>query len=1087
MPLPWEDEKEEPANLPANSVSFTAWVKCSFKPALGERLKCRFKWFTSDGEMSEQVDAGAIGSWDRTRVEPGTVPGPDGEPPEPRMIHSVFEKKSEKIKASCAFCRSMPGLRLVMSVQYSGGEEGDEDGAQDIEKDIVLPLAPLMMMREDDEHAQLEVTEEKGLAGSEIPGLSVFVVGVRCSTAVLSNDIADYLNPVLVSVDGVRSLPKEPHLGQNSCAFARMSGLGRKEQTELVPIDEKGKAAFNFHSAFFVGPWRQHELREYMHTEKIMIEVHDRDPPEEVVDEDDGVEKEQERKRSRSRGRTSSKEDYRKVHPHGIARIPLAELLNPAISRPINIRAQVEPAARNKRQRGKGAGGATMTAASLFGEGAQDLLSSITARRQEHAPGFLDSGTYVSVTLTIARPIKSASVIQNQLADDVGTKKKKKKSPSRGNSKVSIATANESESFECYGRVVFVFDYRKTTVVKRLLSMVNEINTRSVGLDAGGGRSLATQKLTAEQKEDRTLDILTGFIVMDRSMRVIVIEGLRHGSLPSIVEEVGRPQKNSRKWKVLYHPDIGFSSRLYADFDLSLKQIKLRQSSIDFLMHRPELYDHSRCEQETTNALQGLLELRRAERIHSLKELNAFPSSTGLLEIETQYGDFVTDAELSGGCLVDENKSAYSGAGRSTRTNSPVRSQHGSQVATSKTRPEKLLTVDDEESEGVESEREAPTRRARITMKAELDTKNHSFLERQRTRIEEGPPDMHRRNTEMIREISLENARTRPRHIRRMDHHLDDEEEIYIYSGQKLNCCEKQKRTLREEMLKNADKTMWTYSAAYNTGCFPLLEKEPELKDLLRNSGHAPKILWENSKVIPPKFYSTALEEPWMENAGSSETTMRAFKPHVKGAFEVGGLGNGRDVLPLRRNPPPLQETAERAGPSDGRVAVGGEDKSAKATFCQNKRFQVTVRPPADRPDIVDKFSTTILQDKPQQRGLCYEARRVPREIGEKWGRNAHNRNVECPPPSLGCFEEYMEPKSTCEHPEPFGRSCARVVAPALAASRTFCSSGKQQPWQVTAAITTKGGPHVRKHDAPLSARERAADPHFRAAPMSAR
>merc|ERR1719262_1448475 len=236
----------------------------------------------------------------------------------------------------------------------------------------------------------------------------------------------------------------------------------------------------------------------------------------------------------------------------------------------------------------------------------------------------------------------------------------------------------EEKRYERFGRVVFVLDYNKTAAVKQILALITLHNTKVMKMESGPSRALATRQLTDAEKKDHTLDILTGFIVMDRTSRIILIEGLRSGALKDVVEAVGRPQKNHKKWKMLYHPDVGFSERRYIDFDLCLKQIKLRQHSLEVLMQRPDLYDRSRTEEDVAITLECLMEMKRAERMHTLKLNCSFPTAKNLLTIETQYGDFVTDLELEGGCVDDDGTKTDGSKGSKSKGSKSKGSQGGS-------------------------------------------------------------------------------------------------------------------------------------------------------------------------------------------------------------------------------------------------------------------------------------------------------------------------------------------------------------------------------------------------------------------------
>ncbi|CAE8622067.1 unnamed protein product, partial [Polarella glacialis] len=171
----------------------------------------------------------------------------------------------------------------------------------------------------------------------------------------------------------------------------------------------------------------------------------------------------------------------------------------------------------------------------------------------------------------------------------------------------------QTERYERFARMVIVVDYKRTTVVKKLLATVNSNNVGAMNLESGQARALAAVELTEKQKDDQNLDILTGFIVMDRNTRIIVVEGLRDGAMKKVVEVVGTV--STKKLKVLFNQELGFSKRLYTDFNLVLKQVKLRQPTLQGLTQRPDLCLPGRGEEEVTRGLNQLMEMKRAERL----------------------------------------------------------------------------------------------------------------------------------------------------------------------------------------------------------------------------------------------------------------------------------------------------------------------------------------------------------------------------------------------------------------------------------------------------------------------------------------
>jgi len=253
-------------------------------------------------------------------------------------------------------------------------------------------------------------------------------------------------------------------------------------------------------------------------------------------------------------------------------------------------------------------------------------------------------------------------------------------------------------------------------MLKRLLTLVADCNVKALGMDSGQTKALVTVELKQDQKEDPDLDILTGFIVMDRETRIVVIEGLREGAMLRVAHALGiGNQKNTKEFRALFNPGVGFISRLYADFNLCLKQIKLRQPTLEVLTQRPDLYDDSYTDTEVNAALQNLMEMKRAERLHVLNYITGWPSARSILTIETQYGKFVANQELEGGCIGIESRSQCS---RRPKTTSSGSFGAGTEA--------KGPGLDDDGDDDMDDETDSDIdqlslRKCRLTLKAPLD------------------------------------------------------------------------------------------------------------------------------------------------------------------------------------------------------------------------------------------------------------------------------------------------------------------------------------------------------------------------------
>lgn len=106
---------------------------------------------------------------------------------------------------------------------------------------------------------------------------------------------------------------------------------------------------------------------------------------------------------------------------------------------------------------------------------------------------------------------------------------------------------------------------------------------------------------------------------------------------------------NISSHRFIFNNDVGYGERLYLDFNLSPKHIKIRQNLETLSGTKPELYDVTRVSPEIFEIIAQLRETKRAIRIeHCKKYLDCFPTSKTLTALEILYGDYISDQELEG-------------------------------------------------------------------------------------------------------------------------------------------------------------------------------------------------------------------------------------------------------------------------------------------------------------------------------------------------------------------------------------------------------------------------------------------------------
>lgn len=85
-------------------------------------------------------------------------------------------------------------------------------------------------------------------------------------------------------------------------------------------------------------------------------------------------------------------------------------------------------------------------------------------------------------------------------------------------------SVKEDLSGAIFERMVIIMPYKSPEAVKLIEETFESINLEGLGLE--NARYLNTKELSEEDKENRSLDFLGGFEIMDSEFRMFIIEGL---------------------------------------------------------------------------------------------------------------------------------------------------------------------------------------------------------------------------------------------------------------------------------------------------------------------------------------------------------------------------------------------------------------------------------------------------------------------------------------------------------------------------------------------------------------------------------
>jgi len=1176
MVRPWENPKPDPDNLVASAVSFTAFAEATCDRTLGALIKIEFRWFAENGQLTDQVDTGPVALWKdplNPDVEPqplesdqssnikkkkdqgklaspgvevsaasSPMPGPEEVPQVPVLRR--FEKKSPNLQASCEFVRRLVNLSLVIRVHYpsqrpmssrpqtSQTQAASDTGEQAegtvtvLTKEFTLPLAPLLVRG-----SSPQVTEDI-CAALGCDGVEGLRIGARCDGPVLSEDLARHLNPMLITLEGVHKLPQDEHLGQmRDEVHAVLNAFGERRLAAAQTLDKRGGAKFRFHNVFFVGTWNWHELRDFVQTERLAIEVHDRGMPSMVAMRLSSPSKEALSSSSTDAAKAGARKGaavetqqpesvadtvVEKAEPEprnntnlsghfGVARFSLADIVTMRRPQPLAMRIAIEPAAVGSGASGNVPGkpsrrGAVASNNSATSEAAQQgELTTDTEEApktappivaHEHAPGYIDNNSYVSVTVTLARSLHPAPIQPRGPLPEVLQASSPPQQESRAGSKQERAELDDQNSradvidqaaverYERFQRIVLIMKYRQTSKLKSLLHLVKETNdpsspngstfpSRQVSASAeeekGAGEDVELKELLQQGDEQ---DILTGFVFLDRRTRIVVIEGLRNGVVwKKVLEVIGVGiERNTRKFRVIYNPRIGFRHRLYGDFVPNLKQVKLRVSSLEKLLQRAELYNATKSDQEAASALMTLAELKRVERLHHLKASTCFPTAAGICAVEAHHGDVVKDIELEGGCMARDEESG-SERSRTTSTSynrtrrSTSRAQSPSRSSSVSRRVESTHDKDDSDESDVSFDDLPVERGPRLTMKAPLNSDNAAYRKSISLRNSMRPVDFHERNREMLTARSAEHAANNTLGRKVPDQSfLEGLTVVHCYSGQALNSAELQKRAIRKKLEGREKEVLLTYSQDRNTGVFPLLEKEVDLSNVLRapdpnyietrEPWQYPKPRDSSHYRKPDRDVSDArkddLKDIWDEGALNSKLECRKGPMH--NVFDAKSLGiGGAHVIEMRR--PGLRNVEGAPPPSATRL----EREIERGPLCpriQKEEMKIAKFNNMGSMNTVDKYHRGILESAPVDKAFRFDKRAVPDFIAAKYGKGRNKTgNVEPAPVTFQLEEEFLEEPRNSKAPFHLAALCAKDVthkAPLSAREKRTLESSKK-------------------------------------------
>ena len=450
------------------------------------------------------------------------------------------------------------------------------------------------------------------------------------------------------------------------------------------------------------------------------------------------------------------------------------------------------------------------------------------AQRMARLPGrYIEAGTCIKISAKLERPIFPHSF---SYEDGI--------------------VSNEIERRPLFTRAVYLFPYREVRFLQLILRQIAAINQEALP-----GVSIRSYQLTEEQInacEDGSLDVITGFHIVDSNFRIIVVEGLAASAMSKIERAVLREDANSSSIKIIRDSSIRFTRRLYTRFNVDLKVVHIREP-LEHMVKGPDIYDRNIVDEQCYKALMSLVYIRSAACLRELASSQAFPRANMLINLESVYGEAVSLEDIEG--KKPQRRMSTMMKFMSASSDDAPKARRG------------VRSVPSHESMHATS-----TRR-----KAATDCRNPEYLKARAARTTQ---DFLGERKKRWLEVTTKTKKERAAREKAEEEEFlkSGRKEIFIYSGQKLQSTEFQKEEMRKRLAKKKGSS-FTYSSDFQSLSFSLINQD----DVKRNADALSKSQYTTSRgfVYPAprdsaesrrhkRAVSSAraeeLREPWIEN-----------------------------------------------------------------------------------------------------------------------------------------------------------------------------------------------------------------------------
>ncbi|XP_002663836.5 uncharacterized protein CFAP92 isoform X1 [Danio rerio] len=505
----------------------------------------------------------------------------------------------------------MGGIKKVVCKMRAMNEENlrtrkSVSGISPTKKTLFPEITEHTEVNLEKEAASLELSFTPLLAGSTMltdclgfcsGGVKEGFWNVTLDQQLISEELKVELNPLVIRVLSACSLPSPP-------IQAKCLPVYCQYKFHNMPIhrskgyDHSANICFRDVNVIFTGLMSHGKLVEFLRGPPIEIEVHDRDRKNEkrfTKPTVFGTDPNDARIATVDLWNTAFNLDTEHDdHPHGIAKLDLSDLLQGC--RYLKLTLPIKCSASEHIE--------------------QKVINSDTAIPVGH---YLEANAQLKVQVEIAYPFHSE---------------------------------DENDCEDCpFGRIIYVFRYNNTPILFKLTSEILQINAEAFQLhhypEETIQRVLSGHIISTKERENKRMNVLTGFHLMDKALHLFVLEGLKDQAVKRLWSAV--PMKldgdEEEQVTVLYNSDFGFSERLYDTLDVGLSPICLFKP-LETIMREPLVFIRNAVPHACLEAMKRISHIRQAKTLQEAVHSNLFPLANMVLSLNKEFGVDVGREEL---------------------------------------------------------------------------------------------------------------------------------------------------------------------------------------------------------------------------------------------------------------------------------------------------------------------------------------------------------------------------------------------------------------------------------------------------------